>query len=229
MPYLTVPCGRGFQRNWKQSPFLNLLSDEPIAETLSLMSRPKDTHVVHELAREVCQRTASSATVEGSIANLGNQHVVGLKAVNCRNGDSLADEQATANGKEQVLKALGEATTKIRQKLGESLASVQKYDVPAESVTTPSLEALQAYDLGQRAGIVRNDWNGAIQFYKRAISLDPSFAMAYARMGVAYASVGEETSGADSLRKAYGLRERVSEREKLIHYRSLRGARHWQP
>jgi tetratricopeptide (TPR) repeat protein len=206
---------QGLSAQLEQSPFLNLLSDERIAETLSLMSQPKDTRLTHELAREVCQRTASAATVEGSIAGLGNQYVVGLKAVNCRNGDSLADEQATANGKEQVLKALGEATTKIRQKLGESLASVQKYDVPAESVTTPSLEALQAYSLGHRAGIVRNEWNAAIQFYQRAISLDPSFAMAYARLGIAYEAVGEAARGTDSLRKAYSLRERVSEREKL--------------
>jgi eukaryotic-like serine/threonine-protein kinase len=206
---------QGLSAQLEQSPFLNLLSDERIAETLSLMSRPKETRLTHELAREVCQRTASSATVEGSIASLGNQYVIGLKAVNCRNGDSLADEQATANGKEQVLKALGEATTKMRQKLGESLASVQKYDLPAESVTTPSLEALQAYSLGDRAGIIRNEWNAAVQFYQRAINLDPSFAMAYARLGVAYNGVGEGARGADSLRKAYSLRERVSEREKL--------------
>jgi len=206
---------QGLTAELEQSPFLNLLSDERIADTLSLMSRPKDMRLTYELAREVCQRTASAATIEGSIASLGKQYVVGLKAVNCRNGDSLADEQATANGKEQVLKALGDATTKMRQKLGESLASVQKYDVPAESVTTPSLEALQAYSLGHRAGIGRNDWNGAISFYQRAISLDPSFAMAYARLGVAYAAVGETARGADSIRKAYNLRERVSEHEKL--------------
>src|SRR5262249_24960239 len=168
-----------------------------------------------ELAREVCQRTASAATVEGSIGSLGKEYVVGLKAVNCRNGDTLAEEQATANGKEQVLKAVGEATAMMRQKLGESLASIQKYDVPAESVTTPSLEALQAYSLGHRALIGRNDWNGAISFYQRAISLDPGFAMAYARLGVAYSAVGETTRGADSIRRAYDLRERVSEREKL--------------
>jgi eukaryotic-like serine/threonine-protein kinase len=206
---------QGLTAELEQSPFLNLLSDERVADTLSLMSRPKDTRLTHELAREVCQRTASAATIEGSIASLGSQYVVGLKAVNCRNGDSLADEQATANGKERVLKVLGEATTKMRQKLGESLASVQKYDVPAESVTTTSLEALQAYSLGHRAGIGRNDWNGAISFYQRAINLDPSFAMAYARLGVAYDAVGETTRGADSIRKAYDLRERVSEREKL--------------
>jgi serine/threonine protein kinase len=206
---------QGLSAQLEQSPFLNQLSDERIAETLSLMSRPKDTRLTHELAREVCQRTASSATVEGSIAGLGNQYVIGLKAVNCSNGDSLADEQATASEKEQVLKALGEASTKMRQKLGESLTSVQKYDAPAESVTTPSLEALQAYNLGHRAAIVRDDFNGAIPFYQRAISLDPSFAMAYARLGAAYDVLGETIRAAESIRKAYDLRERVSEREKL--------------
>jgi tetratricopeptide (TPR) repeat protein len=135
--------------------------------------------------------------------------------VNCNSGDSLADEQATANGKEQVLKALGEATTRIRQKLGESLASVRKYNVPAESVTTPSLDALQAYSLGHQAAIGRDDWTVAIQFYERAINLDPNFAMAYARLGAAYGAVGEWVRGAESIRKAYTLRDRVSEREKL--------------
>jgi eukaryotic-like serine/threonine-protein kinase len=206
---------QGLSAQLEQSPFFNLLSDERIAETLSLMSRPKDARLKRELVREVCQRTASSATVEGSITQLGNQYVVGLRAVNCHNGDSLVDEQATANGKEQVLKVLGEATTRMRERLGESLATVQKYDVPPENVTTQSLEALQAYSLGNRASIGRNDWNAAIQFYQRAISLDPNFVMAYARLGVAYANVGEEAKGADSIRKAYSLRSRVSEREKF--------------
>jgi hypothetical protein len=132
----------------EQSPFLNLLSDERVAQALALMAQPKDARLTRELAREVCQRTASAASIEGSISSLGSQYVVGLRAVNCRSGDVLANEQATASGKEQVLKVLGEAATKIREKLGESLVSVQKYDAPAENVTTPSLEALQAYTLG---------------------------------------------------------------------------------
>jgi tetratricopeptide (TPR) repeat protein len=206
---------QGMAVQLEQSPFLSLLSDERVAETFSLMDQPKETRLTHELAREVCQRTASSATVEGSIASLGTQYVVGAKAVNCRNGDLLADEQVTANGKEQVLKAVGVAATKIREKLGESLASVQTYDVPAESVTTASLEALQAYSLGHRALIVKADWTAAIQFFQRAISLDPSFAMAYARLAIGYSFVGEGTKAAESIRKAYDLRERVSEREKL--------------
>ena len=143
---------QGLSAQLEQSPFLSLLSDQRVAQTLTLMAQPKDARLTRELAHEVCQRTASAASIEGSISSLGSQYVVGLKAVNCRSGDVLANEQATASGKEQVLKALGEAATKMREKLGESLASVQKYDEPAESVTTPSLEALQAYSLGYRAG-----------------------------------------------------------------------------
>jgi eukaryotic-like serine/threonine-protein kinase len=125
---------QGLSSQLEQSPFLNLLSDERVAQTLALMAQPKYARFTRELAREVCQRTASAASIEGSISSLGSQYVVGLKAVNCRSGDVLANEQATANGKEQVLKALGEAATKMRVKLGESLASVQKYDAPAEKV-----------------------------------------------------------------------------------------------
>ncbi len=212
---------QGLSSQLEQSPFLNLLSDERVAQTLALMAQPKDARFTRELAREVCQRTASAASIEGSISSLGSQYVVGLKAVNCRSGDVLANEQATASGKEQVLKALGEAATKIRVKLGESLASVQKYDAPAESVTTPSLEALQAYSLGYQAQIVKRDTAAAIPLFQRAVSLDPNFAMAYARLGTNYANLGQTTRAAENTRKAYELRERVSEREKLYvtsHY-----------
>jgi serine/threonine protein kinase/Flp pilus assembly protein TadD len=212
---------QGLSAQLEQSPFLNLLSDERIAQTLLLMSQPKDARLTRELAREVCQRTASAATIEGSISSLGSQYVVGLKAVNCRNGDVLANEQATAGGKEQVLKALGEASTKIREKVGESLASVQKYDAPLENVTTPSLEALQAYSLGHKAAIVKNDDAAAIPLFQRAVSLDPNFAMAYAHLGTNYSNIGESVRAAENTRKAYELRERVSEREKLYiasHY-----------
>jgi Flp pilus assembly protein TadD len=212
---------QGLSAQLEQSPFLNLLSDVRVAQTLALMSQPKDARLTHELAREVCQRTTSAASIEGSISSLGNQYIVGLKAVNCRNGDVLANQQATVGGKEQVLKALGEAATKIREKLGESLASVQKYDVPAESVTTPSLEALQAYSLGYQTMIVKNDTAAAIPFFQRAIDLDPNFAMAYARLGTNYLNMGETARGTQNVRKAYELRDRVSEREKFYiasHY-----------
>jgi serine/threonine protein kinase/Flp pilus assembly protein TadD len=215
---------QGLSAQLEQSPFLNLLSDQRVTQTLALMAQPKDARLTHELAREVCQRTASAASIEGSISNLGSQYVVGLKAVNCRSGDVLADQQATASGKEQVLKALGAAATKIREKLGESLTSVQKYDAPAENVTTPSLEALQAYSLGYQAHILRNDYAAAIPLLQRAISLDPNFAMAYAELGTNYSNVGEIARAAENTRKAYELRERVSEREKFYivsHYESF--------
>ena len=212
---------QGLSSQLEQSPFLNLLSDERVTQTLALMAQPKDARFTRELAREVCQRTASAASIEGSISSLGSQYVVGLKAVNCRSGDVLANEQATASGKEQVLKALGEAATKIRVKLGESLASVQKYDAPAENVTTPSLEALQAYSLGYQAQIVKRDNAAAIPLLQRAVSLDPNFAMAYARLATNYGNLGQTARAAENARKAYDLRERVSAREKLYitsHY-----------
>jgi eukaryotic-like serine/threonine-protein kinase len=211
---------QGLSSQLEQSPFLNLLSDERVAQTLALMAQPKDARLTRELAREVCQRAAGAATIEGSISSLGSEYVVGLRAVNCRSGDVLANEQATASNKEQVLKALGEAAAKVRVKLGESLASVQKYDAPAENVTTPSLEALQAYSLGYQAQSKRDN-AGAIPLLQRAISLDPNFAMAYARLGNNYNALGETARAAENTRKAYELRERVSEREKFYivsHY-----------
>ncbi len=214
---------QGLSAQLGQSPFLSLLSDERIAETLSLMAQPKDARLTHELARDLCQRTASAATIEGSISSLGSQYVLDLKAVNCHSGDLLAEEQTTADGKEQVLKALGGASTKIRQRLGESLASVQKYDAPTDSVTTGSLEALQAYTLGlQRT--TKDDIQAAIELFKRAVSLDPNFAMAYARMGTAYSNLGQTALAAENTRKAYDLRDRVSEWEKLYitsHYQNF--------
>jgi eukaryotic-like serine/threonine-protein kinase len=209
---------QGLSAQLEQSPFLNLLSDTRIAQTLTLMAQPKDRRLTQELAREVCQRTASAATIEGSIASLGSQYVLGLKAMNCRNGDLLAEEQVTASGKEQVLRGLGEAAAKMREKLGESLVSVEKYDAPPEKVTTPSLEALQAYSLGYRA---MTDPPAAIPLFQRAVSLDPNFAMAYARLGTNYGNMGESARSAENARKAYELRERVSERERFYiasHY-----------
>ena len=206
---------QGLAAQLEQSPFLSLVSDERIAQTLTLMSQSKQVRLTPELARDVCQRTASAATIEGSISSLGTQYVLGLKAVNCRTGDLLSDEQATANGKEQILEALGTAATKLREKLGESLASVQKYDAPPDSVTTSSLEALQAYTLGNRTTDVANDYAAAIPLFQRAISLDPNFAMAYLRLGQAYQPLSELRLCAENTRKAYELRERTSESERL--------------
>jgi eukaryotic-like serine/threonine-protein kinase len=206
---------QGLAAQLEQSPFLSLVSDERIAQTLTLMNQPKQARLTPELVRDVCQRTASAATIEGSISNLGSQYVLGLKAVNCRTGDLLSEEQVTANGKEQILEALGTASTKLRARLGESLASVQKYDVPPDSVTTSSLEALQAYTLGNRTTDVANDYAAAIPLFQRAVSLDPNFAMAYLRLGQAYQPLSELARCAENTRKAYELRGRASESERL--------------
>jgi len=214
-PVFNGTLRQGLSAQLDQSPFLNLLSDERIAHTLSSMAHSRDAKLTPDLAREVCQRTASVATIDGSIASLGSQYVIGLKAVNCHTGDMLAEEQVTANGKEQVLRALGQAATKLRQKLGESLASLQTYDTPLEDVTTTSLEALQAYSLSSHAFDAKSDFKAAIPLLQQAISLDPNFAMAYARLGVAYHNMGQTERAADNLKKAYDLRDRVSTREKL--------------
>jgi serine/threonine protein kinase len=211
----------GLSAQLEQSPFLNLLSDQRIAQTLSLMSQPKDARLTHELAAEVCQRTASAAVLDGSIAQIGAQYLLTLKAVNCSNGESLASTEAQASDKNHVLDALGKVASEIRSQLGESLASVQKYDAPAENVTTPSLEALKAYSLGYQAMVVKADPPAAVSLFQRAISLDRNFAMAYARLGICYSNLNETARAAENTLKAYQLRERVSEREKLYiasHY-----------
>jgi Flp pilus assembly protein TadD len=176
----------------------------------------QDARLTKELGREVCRRTASTADVEGSVSSLGSQYVLGLNAVNCHSGDVLAQEQVTANGKEQVLKALGAAVTRLREKLGESLASVQKYDAPLENVTTPSLEALQAYSLGCQTQLIKGDDADAIPFFKRAVGLDPNSAMAYARRGLSYDDLGETEVAAENMRKAQEFRERTSQQKKLF-------------
>ena len=206
---------QGLASQLEQTPFLTLISDSTIAHTLTLMSQPRDTRLTSELAREVGQRLGSAATIEGYISMLGSQYVLSLKAVNCQNGNLLAQEQETATGKEQVLKALGQAATKLRQKSGESLASLQKYDALPEDTTTSSLEALQAYALGIKATDIQNDYLAAIPFFQRATSLDPNFAMAYLQLGESYQPQGELTLAAENTRKAYELRERTSDHEKL--------------
>src|SRR6201996_5335549 len=205
----------GLAAQLEQSPFLSLISDQRVAQTMTLMQQPKQARLTPELARDVCQRTASAATIEGSISNLGSQYVLGLKAVNCRTGDLLSEEQATASGKEQVLNALGGAATRLRGKMGESLASVRKYNAPPENVTTPSLEALQAYMLGSQTMNVANDYTAALPHLERAVSLDPNFAMAYLRLAECYQPLSANDLSAANAAKAYALRERVSESEKM--------------
>jgi len=197
-----------------QSPFLNILSEEKIRETLREMTRSPGERLTQDLAREVCQRAGSKAYLAGSIAALGTQYVIGLEALNCASGDVLAREQVTAAGKEQVLPALGQAAAKLRNEVGESLSSVQKFDVPLEQATTNSLAALKSYTLGRKT-VRENGDAEAIPFYKRAIELDPTFALAYAVLGVDYSNLNQPSLAADYLKKAFDLRDRVTEREKF--------------
>jgi DNA-binding winged helix-turn-helix (wHTH) protein/tetratricopeptide (TPR) repeat protein len=211
---------QGLAVQLEQSPFLSLISEDRIRQVLAMMGRPGDAKLTAEIAREVCQRTGSAAVIDGSIASLGSQYVLGLKAVNCRTGDALAEEQVTVDSKERVLKALSDAAARLRAKLGETLSTVQKFDTPLEQASTPSFEALQAYSLGRKAS-AGADFAGALPFFERSIRLDPDFAMAYARLGMMYENLHETTRGSENLRRAYDLRERVSEREKFYidsHY-----------
>jgi Flp pilus assembly protein TadD/predicted Ser/Thr protein kinase len=208
----------------EQSPFLNLISGDRIQRTLRQMGQPPDARLTPQIAREICQRTGSAGVLNGSIASLGSQYVLGIEAVNCRTGDSLGEEQATADGKEQVLKAVGDAATRVRNKLGESLSTVEKFDTPIEQATTPSLQASQAYGLGWKGMFEKNDSAAAVPLFQQAIRLDPNFGMAYLSLGDMYANLGETDLAAKNARKAYELRERVSEREKLSiesHYYEL--------
>ncbi len=195
-----------------QSPFINILSDRKVGETLRLMGSQPGTRITQEVARELCVRTGSKAIVLGSISNLGGQYVIGVDAVGCSSGDTLAKEQEEAASKQDVLKALGKAAASLRARLGESLASVQKFDVPVEA-TTPSLEALKAYSMGVTTGRTKGDAE-ALPFLRRAIELDPNFAMAYVGLAVHYSNLGQANLAADNARRAYSLRDRVSERER---------------
>ncbi len=197
-----------------QSPFLNVLSENKVAQTLKLMTRPPVTKLTPDIARELCQRAGSKAYIAGTIASLGSQYVLGLKAVNCGSGDPLAQEQVTASAKEKVLEAVGEAASKLRGELGESLATVQKFDVPLEQATTSSLEALKAYSLGEKAAREKGA-AVALRDHQRAIQLDPNFAMGYEAVGGDYYSLGELGRASEYYTKAFELREHASEREKL--------------
>ena len=212
---------QGFSAQLEQSPFLKLLSDERIAAELSLMTQPKDSRLTHDIARQVCLRTASAAVLEGAISQVGSQYLLTLKAVNCSSGDSLVSTESQASDKNHVLEAMGKVASEMRNKLGESLASVQKYDTPPENVTTSSLEALKAYSLGYEAMILRNDYAAAIPLFQRAIGLDSDFAMAYARIGTCYSVLNDNIRATENIRKAYEFRKAVSESEKLYiasHY-----------
>jgi len=199
----------------RQSPFLNVLSNEKVNSALELMTYPASSPLTPDLARELCQRAGSTAYIEGSIAGLGSQYVLGLKAVDCQTGDVLAEEQATASAKERVLDAVGRAASKLRGELGESLASVQKFDVPLAEATTSSLEALKAYSLGGKTGDEKGP-AAELPYDQRAIELDPNFAMGYEAVGGDYYTMGEIERAREYFTKAFQVREHASEREKLF-------------
>jgi len=196
----------------RQSPFLNVLSDSLIAQTLQQMIRPTDTKLTPDVARELCQRAGSKAYIAGSIGSLGSEYVLGLKAVNCQNGETLAEEQVTAESKEKILDALGQAASKMRGELGESLATVQRFDVPLVQATTSSLEALKAYSLGARESALP----AALPHNQSAIELDPNFAMAYRALGWDYSNLGEAARASEYFTKAFQLRDHATDWERLV-------------
>jgi eukaryotic-like serine/threonine-protein kinase len=210
----------------RQSPFLNVLSDSEVAKNLKLMTRATGTKLTPEVARELCQRSGSKAYIAGAIGSLGSQYVLGLKAVNCRSGDTLAEQQVTAASKEKVLDALGEAATRLRPELGESLATVQKLDVPLVQATTSSLEALQELGRGIRAGDEKG-YAASLPYHQHAIELDPNFVMGYLSVANDYYSIGELGRASEYFTKAFQLREHASEWEKLAieanYYQNVTG------
>jgi len=210
----------------RQSPFLNVLSDSQVAKTLQQMTRPAGTKLTPEVARELCLRAGNKAYIAGSIGSLGSEYVLGLKAVNCQSGDTLAEEQMTAASKEKVLDALGGAASKLRGELGESLATVQKFDVPLAEATTSSLDALKAYSLGIKASNEKGS-AAAVPYDQRAIELDPNFAIGYWAVGSDYFSLGELRRASEYFTRAFQLREHASERERLTiaanYYRDVTG------
>jgi tetratricopeptide (TPR) repeat protein len=205
----------------EESPFLNIVPDEKVRKTLRQMGRPESDRLTAALAREVCQRQQVKAMIAGTISQLGSHYVMAIDAVNCESGESLAKDQIEVSQKEEVLGALGKAGTRLRSKLGETLASIQKHDKPIEEATTSSLEALKAYSLGSALRDQADGERKSIPFLKRAIELDPNFAMAYAQLGTAYRNLFEQQLSDENTKKAYELRDRVSERERfyiMSHY-----------
>ncbi len=217
---------QGLAVQLEQSPFLNIFSDQRVREALRLMNRSPDERVTKEIAREICQRQALKAFLAGSISSFGTHYVITLEATNAQTGDTITREQVEAESKEQVISALGKAATTLRENLGESLSSIQQYDVPIHQATTSSLDALKAFSLG-----VENQLKGkyleAIPFFKRATEMDPNFARAYAAMSSMYYNTRQYDLAAETSRKAYELRDRVGEYERLyinqIYYDNVTG------
>jgi serine/threonine protein kinase/tetratricopeptide (TPR) repeat protein len=212
---------QGLSVQLEQSPYLNILSDAQIAQTMSLMGHPPMERLSDDMARQVCLRSNSHATLEGSISQIGSQYTLILKAVNCSTGATLTSVEATAKDKDHVLSALNELASNIRGQLGESLRSVKTHDAPLEAATTTSLDALKSYSMGREALIKRGDNAGAIILFQRAVGLDPNFAMAHASLGTVYNNSGQTELSRESMKRAYDLRDRVSDREKFYitsHY-----------
>ena len=210
---------QGLRVQLEQSPFLNILSDQKIAQELQLMGRARDERLTVSIALEVCQRAGSKLILAGSIASLGTHYAVGLNALNCKTGDEMGSAQAEADSRERVLNALSESAASIRKKLGESRSTIEKYDAPVE-VTTPSLEALKAYSLGMKTWFAKGD-TPSLSFFKQAVELDPKFSMAYARLAMVYDNIGERALVIENMKKAHELGENVSEWERLYikaHY-----------
>jgi eukaryotic-like serine/threonine-protein kinase len=206
---------QGLAIQLEQSPFLSLISDQRIQRTLALMKQPADAKLSPEIAKELCERSNSAAVLEGSIASLGTQYVLGLRAKNCRTGEILADEQATAARKEDVLNALSQIAGNFRTRVGESLASVKEHQVPLIEATTASLEALEAFSAAQAVNVSKGG-AAAVTLFKRAVELDPNFALAQAFLGVKYSELGESLLADERLRKAYDLRDHTSDPEKFF-------------
>jgi serine/threonine protein kinase/tetratricopeptide (TPR) repeat protein len=204
----------GLSVSLRQSPVLNLLSDSEVAKTLQQMTQPASTKLTSAVARELCQRAGSKLYISGAISSLGSKYVLALKAVICQSGDTLAQQQVTATSKERVLDSLGDAASKLRGELGESLATVRKFDVPLEQATTASLDALRAYSIGTRVHREKGA-AAALAYHQRAIELDPNFALGYQAVGVDYINLGELQRAGQYFTKAFQLRDRASEREKL--------------
>jgi eukaryotic-like serine/threonine-protein kinase len=205
---------QGLSVELQQSPFLNLISDTQVRRTLPLMGQPKDARVTAEIASQVCERVASAAILEGSIAKIGSQYVLGLRARNCNTGNVLDQQQIAVSNREDVLNSLSQIARRFRTRVGESLATVEKHSTPLAEATTPSLDALKAYSTGMKMVVSGNQ--SAIPFYQRAVEIDPKFAMAYAQLGTEYSTHGESVLSAESTTKAWQLRDRVSDRERFF-------------
>jgi eukaryotic-like serine/threonine-protein kinase len=214
-PVFDETLRQGLAVELEQSPFLSLISDQRMRRTLELMGQPASGRLTPTIAKEICERTASAAVLEGSIASLGTQYVLGLRAKTCRTGDVLDEEQVQAAKKEDVLRELSHIASRFRSRVGESLATIQMHDRPLEEATTPSLEALKAYSMALKALTAGPDIDATVPLFKHAIEIDPKFAMAYATLGFAHGLLGQPSLAAQNIRAAYDLRDRVTDRERL--------------